>query len=166
MPDDTLSRRSFLAATGVLLSTSLHATPGPDTPSLKEAYKNAFLIGTALDFRRPDEFDSTELAIIKSHFDVLTPENSMKPARVHPQEDTWNWAQPDALVNFCGQNNMRAVGHTLVWHQQTNPWFFQDATREVALWKLRNHILTLVGRFKGSLFRRKRTLMRSSLRFF
>src|SRR4030095_281611 len=67
---------------------------------LKEAYKNAFLIGTALDFRTPNEFNSAELEIIKSQFNVLTPENSMKPGSVHPQEDTWSWSQPDALVNF------------------------------------------------------------------
>jgi endo-1,4-beta-xylanase len=151
MPQNNLSRRSFLAATGVLLGAGLDATARPDTPSLKEAYKNAFLIGTALDFRTPNEFNSTELEIIKSQFNVLTPENSMKPGSVHPQEDTWSWTQPDALVDFCGQNNMRTVGHTLAWHQQTNPWFFQDASREVALQRLRNHILTLVGRFKGKI---------------
>src|SRR5262245_28569495 len=98
MPNNNLSRRCFLAAaSGALVSTRLHASARAETPSLKEAYKNAFLIGTALDFRRPDEFNSTELKIIKSQFNVLTPENSMKPANVHPQEDTWNWTQPDAL---------------------------------------------------------------------
>ena len=48
----------------------------------------------------------------------------------------WNWTQPDALVKFCGENNIRIMGHTLVWHQQTNPWFFQNATREVVLQRL------------------------------
>jgi len=152
MSNSNLSRRSFLAAgTGILLNARLDAAGRAEAVSLKEAYKNAFLIGTALDFHRPDEFDSTELEIIKSHFNVLTPENSMKPGSAHPQEDTWNFTQPDALVNFCRENNMRTVGHTLVWHQQTNPWFFRDATREAALQRLRNHILTLVGRFKGKM---------------
>jgi GH35 family endo-1,4-beta-xylanase len=152
MTNSNLSRRAFLAAgAGVLLNTRSDAAARAQTSSLKEAYKNAFLIGTALDFRKPEEFNSIELELIKSHFNVLTPENSMKPGSVHPQEDAWNFTQPDALVNFCGQNNMRTVGHTLVWHQQTNPWFFRDATREVALQRLKNHILTLVGRFKGKI---------------
>jgi GH35 family endo-1,4-beta-xylanase len=151
MVSDNLSRRSFLAATGVFIGTRLGATPQASTPSLKDAYRNAFLIGAALDFRRPDEFNAAELELIKSQFNVLTPENSMKPASIHPQEDTWNWTQADALVNFCGQNNIRTAGHTLVWHSQTNPWFFQDPTREVVLQKLRNHILTLVGHFKGKI---------------
>jgi endo-1,4-beta-xylanase len=132
MDNNNLSRRSFLTATGgALLGTRLVASPQASTPSLKDAYQRTFLIGAALDFRRPDEFTAADLEFIKSQFNVLTPENSMKPASVHPQEDTWNWTQAEALVNFCGQNNIRTVGHTLVWHSQTNPWFFQDPTREV-----------------------------------
>ena len=151
MLNDNLSRRSFLAAAGVFLGTRLGATPQSAAPSLKDAYRNTFLIGAALDFRRPDEFNAAELELIKSQFNVLTPENSMKPASVHPQEGTWNWTQADALVDFCGQNNIRTMGHTLVWHSQTNPWFFEDPKREVVLEKLRNHILTLVGHFKGKI---------------
>src|SRR6187402_3484119 len=150
MSNDNLSRRSFLAAASVLLAArNLRATPQAAIPSMKDAYKNAFLIGAALDFRRPDEFNAAELDLIKSQFNVLTPENSMKPASVHPQEDTWNWTQSDALVKFCGENGIRTVGHTLVWHSQTNPWFFETPTRDAVLQKLRNHILTLVGHFKG-----------------
>jgi GH35 family endo-1,4-beta-xylanase len=127
----------------------MKGTPAQGRASLKDTFRNHFLIGAALDFRRPDEFNSAELDLITNHFNVLTPENSMKPGPVHPQEDTWNWKQPDALVTFCGANNIQTVGHTLVWHSQTNPWFFENATREVALQRLRDHILTLVGRYKG-----------------
>jgi hypothetical protein len=62
MANDNLSRRSFLATTGVLLGTSLGASPQAPTPSLKDAYRSAFLIGAALDFRRPDEFNAADLA--------------------------------------------------------------------------------------------------------
>jgi GH35 family endo-1,4-beta-xylanase len=118
------------------------------TASLKDAYKGIFPIGTALDFRTPNEFNAAEIDLIKSQFNVITPENSMKPGPVHPQEDQWNWTQPEALVDFCQSNNITTMGHCLVWHSQTNPWFFQDATREVALARLRTHIHTLVGHFK------------------
>jgi GH35 family endo-1,4-beta-xylanase len=149
----TLSRRTFLSAsTAAVVGAAMERGVAAEAPSLKDAYKNAFLIGSALDFRRADEFDATELGIIKSQFNVLTPENSMKPASVHPQENTWNWTQPEALVKFCGENNMKTVGHCLAWHQQTNPWFFQNANRELALQRLKDHILTLVGHFKGKLF--------------
>jgi hypothetical protein len=56
-----------------------------DTPSLKDAYNGTFLIGTALDFRSANEFTATELAFIKSQFNAITPENSMKPGRSIPR---------------------------------------------------------------------------------
>jgi GH35 family endo-1,4-beta-xylanase len=75
----------------------------------------------------------------------------MKPGPVHPQENSWNWTQPDALVEFCQANNIKTFGHCLVWHSQTNPWFFEDADRDRTLSRLRDHIHTLVGRFKGKM---------------
>jgi GH35 family endo-1,4-beta-xylanase len=142
-----LSRRSFLTTAAVLAAgTSLAAR---QAASLKDSYARAFLIGAALDFRSANEFGAAELELIRTHFNVLTPENSMKPGPIHPQEDTWNWTRADALVEFCQQNGMRTMGHTLVWHSQTNPWFFEGATRDIALQRLRTHILTLVGRYKG-----------------
>jgi GH35 family endo-1,4-beta-xylanase len=145
-----LSRRSFLAApAAALLASRARLAAAQAVPSMKDAYRNIFLIGTAQDFRRPDEFDAAELQLITSQFNAMTPENSMKPGPVHPQEDVWNWTQADALVSFCGDNGIKAFGHTLVWHSQTNPWFFEGADRQAALGRLRQHILTLVGRYKG-----------------
>jgi GH35 family endo-1,4-beta-xylanase len=149
--DFTISRRDFLAALTAALALPAAVARAAAVPSLKDACRDMFLIGTALDFRTPDEFNAVELDLIKSQFNVITPENSMKPGPVHPQEDSWNWTQPEALVNFCQQNNIKTVGHCLVWHSQTNPWFFQDGNRDVALARLRDHIHTLVGHFKGKM---------------
>ncbi len=49
---------------------------------------------------------------------------------------------------------MTIVGHTLVWHNQTPKWVFQDTnglpvTRDVLLERMRDHIQTVVGRYKG-----------------
>jgi GH35 family endo-1,4-beta-xylanase len=153
MPTDPrLSRRAFLAAPAALAIARRLDVAAAALAALKDAYQNVFLIGTALDFRRPDEFTPDELTLITSQFNVITPENSMKPANVHPQEAVWNWTQPDALLNFCAEHGMRTSGHCLVWHNQTNPWFFEGATREIALDRLRAHIHTLVGRYKGRMF--------------
>ena len=145
-----LSRRDFLAAGAAALPfLSGHTMAAP--PSLKDACKGVFLIGTAFDFRSPTEFSNAELDFIRSQFDAVTPENSMKPGPVHPQEPSWNWTQPDALVQFGQESGIKVCGHCLVWHAQTAPWFFQDATRDVLLARLRSHIHTLVGRYKGRL---------------
>lgn len=145
-----IPRREFLAAiTASLVGTRAGAQSAPTATSLRDACDGVFLIGTALDFRTPDEFSTAELELIRTQFDVITPENSMKPGPVHPQEDTWNWTQPEALVDFCQENDMKTMGHCLVWHSQTNPWFFENAGRDVVLARLRDHIQTLVGRFRG-----------------
>lgn len=147
-----MERRDFIAAIATALTApASELFAQASTPSLKDACKNLFVIGTALDFRSPNEFNPTELDLIKSQFNAITPENSMKPGPVHPQENSWNWTQPDALVDFCQANNIKTFGHCLVWHSQTNPWFFEDADRDRALSRLRDHIHTLVGRFKGKM---------------
>ena len=119
-------------------------------------YSDDFLIGTAIDFTDTSPLTPEELAIIKTHFNVITPENSMKPGSVHPAEDRWNWAMADTLVNFCQENNIQVVGHCLAWHGQTGRWFFegengQPVTREKALERLKQHITTEVEHFKGKL---------------
>ncbi|MCF7674337.1 MAG: endo-1,4-beta-xylanase [Akkermansiaceae bacterium] len=49
---------------------------------------------------------------------------------------------------------MKLIGHCLVWHSQTPAWVFQGdngqpATREQLLKRMRDHIHTVVGRYKG-----------------
>ena len=51
---------------------------------------------------------------------------------------------------------MFIVGHTLVWHNQTPDWVFQDEegnplNREELLERMRDHIHTVVGRYKGQI---------------
>jgi GH35 family endo-1,4-beta-xylanase len=145
-----LSRRDFLVAVGAAVSTAgMRAQVA--VPSLKDACRGVFLIGTAFDFRSPTEFTAAELSFITSQFNAITPENSMKPGPVHPQEQTWNWTPADTLVQFGQDNDIRTFGHTLVWHSQTNPWFFENANRDLLLARLKNHIHTLVGRYKGKM---------------
>jgi endo-1,4-beta-xylanase len=59
------------------------------------------------------------------------------------------------LVEFCAANDIFLTGHTLVWHQQTPDWVFEDrdgnpASRELLLERLEEHINTVIGHFKGA----------------
>jgi len=81
----------------------------------------------------------------------------MKPQPTHPAENTFNWTTPDAMVQWCQDNNIKVWGHCLAWHSQTANWFFQGTngqpvTRELAMERLKNHILTEVGRYKGRIY--------------
>jgi GH35 family endo-1,4-beta-xylanase len=116
-------------------------------PIIKDVYRKHFLIGTAGDF--PGNYSDAERTLAGTHFNVLTPENCMKPALVHPQEDAWRFERTDALVKFAEENGLAVHGHTLVWHAQTNDWFFRGGDKAIITERLRNHIHTLVGRYKG-----------------
>jgi endo-1,4-beta-xylanase len=73
---------------------------------------------------------------------------------VHPAPDKYDFEAADRYVAFGEKRGMFIVGHTLVWHNQTPAWVFQDdkgkpTDREALLHRLRDHIMTVVGRFKG-----------------
>jgi endo-1,4-beta-xylanase len=127
--------------------------PAAPTMGLKDAFAGKFLIGCAGDV--PRGYSDVELANIKANYNIITPENCMKPQPTHPSEGTYNFTTPDAMVQWCLDNNIKVWGHTLAWHAQTANWFFQPGpdgqalTREVAMARLSNHIHTVVGRYKG-----------------
>jgi len=124
----------------------LGATAGAQ-PALKDVFP--FRIGAALNPAQFTEQDAGGVALIRTHFNTITPENVLKWEHVHPQPDTYDFDLPDRYVAFGEKNQMFIVGHTLVWHSQTPRWVFQDADRETLLKRMRDHIHTVVGRYKG-----------------
>ena len=172
----------------VAIAVSAYGQDNKTVPqkTLKEAYAGKFLIGAANDLTSISEAES---ANINMQYDIITPENCMKPQPIHPTEDTYNFATSDAMVEWCQKNGLKVWGHTLAWHAQSPNWFFQEknpatgeaakpetppasapvpdgqrpnmagfggrgntgpqASREVILERLKNHIMTVVGRYKG-----------------
>lgn len=121
---------------------------------LKDAYKDDFRIGAALNPAQFSEQDGRGAAIVKAQFNTITPENVLKWANVHPNPETYDFAAPDRYVTFGEKNHMFIVGHTLVWHNQTPAWVFKDnqgnpVDRDTLLKRLHDHIFTVVGRYKG-----------------
>ena len=110
-----------------------------DTPTLKDAFKDHFYVGAAINrtiamdtavradnVRRTLEQVKKDIALVKEQFNQVSPENDLKWALIHPREgaDGYNFGPADAFVNFGLSNNMYLVGHTLVWHAQTPNWVF------------------------------------------
>lgn len=110
-------------------------------------------LGCAIDDVRPGKNSEAEEALLKRHFDVLTPENCMKPALIQPEEGVFDFEAADALVDFAQTHGLDVVGHCLVWHQQCPEWFFQDgdqpAGRDLVLDRMRRHIQAVVSRYRG-----------------
>jgi endo-1,4-beta-xylanase len=149
-------RTAFIAATALnflLLAFGLWAAEQAP-PTLKDAFKGSFLIGAALNPGEFTESDARAAALVKAQFDSITPENVLKWEMVHPAPDRYDFDLPDKYVAFGEKNHMFIVGHTLVWHHQTPKWVFEDGKgnpvdRETLLKRLREHIQTVVGRYKG-----------------
>jgi endo-1,4-beta-xylanase len=214
-PPDMKTHILNLNANAGLLTAALLTIAGTarsaDTPTLKDAFKDHFYVGAAINrtiatgtavrvdnVNRTSEQVDKDIALTKAQFNQIAPENDLKWALIHPREgaDGYNFAPADAFVNFGLSNNLYIVGHTLVWHGQTPNWVFQgtnmppgvtnppsaspDATanaagtnaagggrfgggfgrggftgprasREELLQRMRDHIHTVVGRYKGKI---------------
>lgn len=121
---------------------------------LKDYYKDYFPIGVAVNGRSINGRDST---LILQQFNSLTPENAMKMGPIHPEENRYNWKEADAIVDFAQTHGLRVRGHNLCWHEQTPAWLFKDAnggevTKAVLLQRLKDHITTVVNRYKGKIY--------------
>jgi endo-1,4-beta-xylanase len=126
--------------------------------TLKDSYADEFLIGTimpgGLDPDATFTDDPIELGVVARDFNALTAENCMKPMFMQPNEGEYFFKASDYCVDFAEANSMVLVGHTLVWHAMTADWFFKDEAgqlpgRELMLERMRTHIDTVVGRYKG-----------------
>jgi len=121
---------------------------------LKDYYADYFPIGVAIG---PRALSTDEVDLIAREFNSITAENAMKMGPIHPKEDEYAWELADSIVNYAARNNMKLRGHTLCWHNQTPSWLFVDAegdtvSKEVLLARLKDHITTIVSRYKGKIY--------------
>ena len=117
--------------------------------NLNAAYRDFFPIGAAVNLQTIQSHKE----LIINHFGSITPENQMKPQILHPSEYVYDFKQGDIIADFAMSNNLLLRGHTLVWHNQTPGWFFKNGdksvSRELALKRLKEHIYTIMGHYKG-----------------
>jgi GH35 family endo-1,4-beta-xylanase len=120
--------------------------------ALKEIVGNRFKIGVGVSHRVLTDPACAEL--ICKHFQILTPENCMKPQGIHPAEDEWNFDDSDQFVAFAKQNELELVGHCLVWAKddRTDDWMKveesgEPVSKERLLQRIEEHVTTVVKRY-------------------
>jgi len=143
-----------MKAFSALATTLMLGTQLPAQPALKDAFKDDFLIGAALNPGQFTEVNIREADLVKQQFNSTTPENCLKWESVHPALGRYDFTLADQYVDFGVRNHMFIIGHTLVWHNQTPGWVFQDdqgqpLTRDALLARMHEHIATVVGRYHG-----------------
>lgn len=124
--------------------------------TLKEALKEEFMIGAALNYDQIYGKEDSAITIIKDHFNTVSPENVLKMGPIHPKPAVYNFEPADKYVDFGTSNNMFVVGHALVWHSQAPDWMFVDeagakVSKDTLLSRMKSHIETVAGRYRGKI---------------
>jgi len=145
-----------LVFSSILAATVLNAIAQDAPMTLKQAFKDDFLIGAAINQAQFEGDSPAEAQIIATQFNTISPENVLKWESVHPEPGQFDFQDADQYVAFGQKNHMFIIGHNLIWHNQTPAWVFQDAdgnpiSRDALIARMRDHIFTVVGRYKGKI---------------
>ena len=121
---------------------------------LKDYYKGYFFMGVAV---APRMLHGDDSALIVTHFNSLTAENAMKMGPLHPRENEYYWKDADTIAAFARKQGMKLRGHNLCWHAQAPSWMFKNekgdtVSKEVLLQRLKDHITTVVKRYKDDVY--------------
>ncbi len=131
------------------------APKAPASASLKETFKNQFLVGVALNPRQFGDSDPQTTAVITHEFNCATAENDMKWEALEPKPNTFRFERADKFIDFCLRHDLVVIGHNLCWHSQLPSWVSkpdpgaETLTKEVLIARLKNHVQTVAAHFKG-----------------
>lgn len=141
--------RFWLAAALTLLTVGSALAEGETLRELAQA--RGIDIGAAVAMR-PLREDAAYADVFKREFGMTVGENAFKWNAIHPFTTRYYFDDTDAIVAFAEANGMKVRGHTLVWHQQNPTWLARKIkTRDDAIAVLKDHISTVVGRYKGKI---------------
>lgn len=126
-----------------------------DLPPLKDVLAPYFEVGAAVE---PAELVGPHAELLLLHFNSLVAGNAMKWSSLQPTEGNFNWGPADAIADFARDHGLALRGHTLIWHNQTPAWVFQDAAgnplqpgnaahRALLIQRIQTHIEAVVARY-------------------
>lgn len=115
--------------------------PPPGMPDMKPPLPPQFVDGP-----------SPELELARTHFNMIVAENETKMESIYTGPDSFNWKMADRFVQFTRENNQALRWHTLVWHNQSPEWIFQDeagnkVSKDVLEERLKKYIFAVGDRY-------------------
>lgn len=161
--DEKMSKKLISLMLALCLITAGSAAAAgeiTELPSLKDIYAGQFDFGTAVP---QQAFSSAKLKVMILHqFNILTPENELKPDSVLDVAGSRKLAQETGdetqvavrltaakpLLDFAKEYGLKVHGHVLIWHSQTPGALFHEGydpsgplvSREVLLGRMENYI--------------------------
>lgn len=151
-----MSMTGTISILGIALSCTFFAAgegfAQGNISSLKEVFKNDFLIGTALNMQQIEEKDTSAALLVSQQFNAVTPENIMKGEIIQPGWDSFNFKIADELVNYAIKHNMKVNGHTLIWHSQLPAFMRNMQDPDSVKQYFEKHITAVASRYYGKIY--------------
>ncbi len=127
---------------------------GDPIQSLRKAYQGQLRIGAAIDAGMVGDGASSEF--LQRQFDVIVPENELKPLTLGLREGQYDFAAADAIIDWARKHRIKVRGNCLIWHEQEIPWMFtqdgQPVSRDLLIRRMRAYIHDVVRHFKGRIW--------------
>jgi len=119
-------------------------------PPMKDAFAPKFMIGNIFNLSDVSSAGVTTPALTR-HYNVLTPENDLKPSSLSAGKGYYKFSNADNMVNAAIASGFKVIGHTLLWHNQIPGWQ-QSIGPETALEDMKKYITDVVDHFKGRIY--------------
>ncbi|MBR5400939.1 MAG: endo-1,4-beta-xylanase [Treponema sp.] len=119
--------------------------PQPGMPEFKFPDPKPFPAG-----QMPDK------QLAATQFNLVVAENECKMGNIYKGPDEFDFTGADRLLKFARENGQDMRWHTLVWHQQSPRWIFEDgnggkASKELLEERLKKYIMTVGARYKDDI---------------
>jgi endo-1,4-beta-xylanase len=149
-----MHRRAFLTLCSELTAGGALAGSFPTWAStapvpLKQLASEAGLSVIGTQVGRGQLANPAIAAVVVRNFNEITPGQELKWAALRPSPDVFMWKSGDWMINFADKNNLSTHGHNLCWNVANPAWMNTVIDRNNAEHYLREHITTVVSRYRG-----------------
>ena len=139
---------------GTIISVTWSTLCVANTSTLRTQFLPDFKVGAAVSREIVNGQSPDADAIVAKHFNTLTVENDMKAEIVSPKRGQYDFSHADNFINYAQKHEAFVIGHTLIWHNQTPAWFFENEqgvsyTPVQQAEVLKRHIEVMATRYAG-----------------